>query len=254
VLNRPERILDLSRTQVARILEGIPGIVVPSTVRIDRTSLASIGRSLTQVSQFLPDSTFPLIVRTIGSHAGKNLAKLDTAEAITAYLAVHPEEEFFLSPYLDYRSSDGLFRKFRLVWVDGHPYPCHMAIADEWKVWYLNADMAASIPKRAEEAFFMSQFDAGFGRRHAAALAAIAKRFGLEYVGIDCAEMPDGRLLVFEADVAFVAHDMDSPDTYPYKRPQMQKLFTAFYEMLQQKSRIARVIAPSDRFRWTVAS
>lgn len=151
------------------------------------------------------------------------------------YLSDHPADaEFFISRYVDYRSSDGFFRKYRIVWVDGRPYPCHMAIAADWKVWYLNADMASSAAKRAEEEEFMSTFDEGFARRHAGALAAAVERFGLEYVGIDCAEMPDGRLLVFEGDIALVAHDMDPPGLYPYKGPQMRRMFTAFYEMLKR--------------------
>jgi hypothetical protein len=193
-----------------------------------------------RVDQFLGTADFPLIARTIDSHAGRGLARIDAAGAVEAYLRDHPGTEFFISPYVDYRSSDGLFRKYRVMWVDGHPYPCHMAIAEEWKVWYLNANMAASAAKRVEEARFMLEFDAGFGLRHAAALTAISERFGLEYVGIDCAEMPDGRLLVFEADVALVAHDMDPPDVYPYKVPQMQKLFSAFHDMLKRKSREGR--------------
>ena len=241
VLNRPERIVDLARENMYRVLQGVPGLVAPPTVRIDRANFEQLGRGVLPAGQFLPNANFPLIVRTIDSHAGRGLAKIEKPEGVEAYLRDHPEREFFISPYVDYRSADGRFRKFRLMWVDGRPYPCHMAIAEEWKVWYLNANMATSAAKRAEEAPFMSEFDTGFGRRHAATLAAISERFGLEYVGIDCAELPDGRLLVFEADVALVAHDMDPPDIYPYKGPQMRKLFAAFYEMLQGKSRSSAV-------------
>ena len=46
----------------------------------------------------------------------------------------------------------------------------------------------------------------------------MAERFGLEYVGVDCAELPDGKLLVFEGDTAMVVHDMDPPDLYPVPR------------------------------------
>ena len=65
--------------------------------------------------------------------------------------------------------------------------------------------------------------------------------FGLEYMGIDCAETTDGRLLVFEGSISLVAHDMDPPSLYPYKSPQMQKLFASFYEMLKRKSVIGSV-------------
>ena len=181
---------------------------------------------------------FPLIVRPIDSHAGIGLAKLEAASDLGPYLGDRFEPEFFLSPFVDYRSSDGLFRKYRIIWIDGRPYPCHMAIADEWKIWYYNAKMAESVSKRAEEAQFMTEFEDGFGRRHAQALSAIVKRLGLEYVGIDCAELADGTLLVFEGSICLVAHDMDPPNLYPYKSPQMRKLFRAFHEMLKRKSRI----------------
>ena len=239
VINRPDRVLCLSRENTYRVLEGIPGLLVPPTVRISRADLEKVGHGLIPMSHFLGDAGFPLIARTIGSHAGRDLAKLEGAEAVAAYLEVHRDPEFFVSPYVDYSSPDGLFRKYRIIWVDGRPYPCHMAVAEEWKVWYLNANMAASAAKRAEEERFLSEFDTGFGLRYRAELAAIAERFGLEYVGIDCAVLPDGRLLVFEADIALVVHDMDPPDLYPYKGAPMQKLFAAFYEMLKRKSRPA---------------
>ncbi|MEJ1978546.1 MAG: hypothetical protein WDN49_22960 [Acetobacteraceae bacterium] len=41
---------------------------------------------------------------------------------------------------------------------------------------------------------------------------------GLDYFSIDCSEDRDGRLLVFEADVAAIIHSMDPPDLYPYRR------------------------------------
>jgi hypothetical protein len=92
--------------------------------------------------------------------------------------------------------------------------------------------MTESAVKREEEARFMAGFDEGFAARHAAALAAIAERVGLDYVAIDCGETPDGRLLVFEVDVAMIVHAMDPPALFPYKAPQMRKVFAAFRAML----------------------
>ena len=104
-------------------------------------------------------------------------------------------------------------------------------------IHYVNADMDASAEKRAEEARFMAEFDAGFGARHGAALACIDRLLGLDYYGIDCGETPDGKLLVFEVDTAMLVHAMDAADLYPYKRPQMLKLFGAFREMLERAAR-----------------
>jgi glutathione synthase/RimK-type ligase-like ATP-grasp enzyme len=182
------------------------------------------------------EGAFPLIVRPIDSHAGRGLEKLENAAAIAGYLADRPEDEFFISRFIDYSNPDGLFRKFRVIVIDGRPFPCHMAVAAEWKLWYLNADMAQSASKRGEEARFMEGFDEGFAQRHGAALAAMDDRFGLEYFGIDCAELADGRLLVFEADISMAVHELDPVDIYPYKGPQMRKLFAAFVDMLARKA------------------
>jgi hypothetical protein len=65
-------------------------------------------------------------------------------------------------------------------------------------------------------------------------LDALAKRVGLDYFGIDCGETPEGELLIFEADVAMIVHAMDPPDLFPYKGPQMRKVFEAFRAMLER--------------------
>lgn len=101
-------------------------------------------------------------------------------------------------------------------------------------IHYLNAGMSNSAQKRAEEAGFMADFDEGFARRHAETLKALADQVGLAYFGIDCAETLDGKLLAFEVDVGMVVHDMDPIDLYPYKKPQMQKVFSAFRQMLER--------------------
>ncbi|MFX4990398.1 hypothetical protein ABTC08_19440, partial [Acinetobacter baumannii] len=83
-----------------------------------------------------------------------------------------------------------------------------MAIAERWDIWYLNANMAFSEEKRAEEAIFMLDFDHAFGTRHRDALGEMSRRVGLDYFIVDCAENQDGDLLVFEADNTAVVHNM----------------------------------------------
>ncbi len=82
---------------------------------------------------------------------------------------------FFVSPFIDYSGKDSLFRKYRIAMIDSRPFPVHMAIAAQWKVWYLNADMALNVAHRTEEAKFMQFFDDSFGRRHANALTEIGQ-------------------------------------------------------------------------------
>lgn len=236
VLNRPDRIAQLSRDRLHALLTSAPGIIMPITLRVDHTKIAAIGAGETRIDEILPGGVFPLIIRPVGSHAGHGLRKLDEAGAVQDYLAGRPEDEFYISRFVDYHSADGLFRKYRIVFIEGRPYASHMAIADQWMIYYLNANMKENAEKRAEEARFMKEFDHDFARRHDAALTAMAERIGLDYFGIDCAETPDGQLLLFEADTAMIVHAMDDPAIFPYKVPQMQKVFGAFRAMLHKRS------------------
>jgi len=89
----------------------------------------------------------------------------------------------------------------------------------------------------------MAEFDRDFALRHAGALAGIAERIGLDYVTIDCAETPDGRSLVFEVGNGMIVHAMDPPGLFPYKAPQMRKVFGAFEAMLRNASTTRRSAA-----------
>jgi hypothetical protein len=225
LLCAPDRIARLSRDGACRLLHSAPGIVVPVTRRLERHTVAALGR----------DAAFPLIARPVDSQKGHGLMKLDNPDAVEDYLKSRPESAFYIAPYVDYRGPDGQFRKYRIVLIDRRPYVCHMAISDSWVVHYMSAGMVESAVKRAEEARFFETFDGEFAHRHRHALASIGRKLELEYVGIDCGETPAGELLVFEVDSGMTVHAMDSIDIFPYKQPQMRKVFRAFRQMLMDR-------------------
>lgn len=232
VLNTPGRIAYLGRDNAYALLQSAEGIVMPASVRIDRQTLEKIGSTDLAVSSLIEDGDFPIIVRPVGSHAGQGLKKINSANAIADYLQVAPSEEFYIARFVDYRSTDGLFRKYRIMFIEGRPFICHMGISTHWMIHYLNAGMAESAEKRAEEERFMNTFDEDFVPRHKEAFKAIADRVGLDYVGIDCGETSDGKLLIFEVDSDMIVHALDPIDLFPYKQAPMHKLFSAFCGML----------------------
>ena len=234
VLNAPDRIVGLTRDAVSVLLATAPGVTIPPTASVGRATLSRIARGEILPGSILGGATFPLIARPRDSHAGEGLSKIEGAAEVAAFLMQRSEDEFYVSPFIDYRSRDGLFRKFRIVFIDGRAYPCHMAISSDWMIHYVNAGMLTYPERRAEEAKFMAEFDLAFALRHKAAIDAIAERVCLDYFAVDCAEMSDGRLLVFEAGNAMVVHDLDPPETFPYKRQHMDAIFRAFGYMLQR--------------------
>ncbi len=236
LLNPPRSVGNLDRDKLYRLLRGIEGLDIPVTIAATRAQLSELALTAAPIGAIAPELQFPIIVRPCGSHAGAGLAKLDDPAAISGYLTQRPEPAFFVSRFVDYSGDDGLFRKYRIAFVDQRPHACHMAIADRWDIWYLNAGMAFSESKRLEEADFMRSFDQGFAARHHGALTALAERVGLDYFTVDCAENQRGDLLIFEADNTAVVHNMDSPVVFPYKPPQMTRIFEAFAAMLVRRA------------------
>jgi glutathione synthase/RimK-type ligase-like ATP-grasp enzyme len=236
LLNPPQRVGNLDRDKLYRLLTGIKGLDIPATEAVTRVQLSGLVLPQGSAVDIAADLRFPIIIRPRGSHAGVGLARIDDCAALGRYLLERPEQEFFVSRFVDYANADGLFRKYRIVFIDGRAYACHMAVADRWDIWYLNAGMAFSDSKRMEEASFMQTFDRAFAVRHQHALAALADGVGLDYFTVDCAENKSGELLIFEADNTAVVHNMDSPEVFPYKGPQMRKIFDAFAGMLSRRA------------------
>lgn len=223
-LNRPSRIAALSRDRVSSSLAQIDGVLCSDAYRLQRHEIAEVA--------LLAAELFPVIARPVDSHGGHGLARLSDPEAARVYLDQHADAEFYVAPFIDYQSPDGYFRKARVTVIDGEPFAAHLAISQTWMVHYLSADMSCSRKNREEEARFMASFDTAFARRHEAALRAIDQRVGLDYYSLDCAETRDGRLVVFEIDSGAVVHSMDPVATFPYKAPQMCRIFDAFRRLL----------------------
>ena len=230
VLNHPRRILEVARDRAAQRLHSQPGLLMPPTWRVERGQLeAWASGSGVELADL---GAGPWLVRPVDSHAGRGLQRVATRTALRDVLAQQTSCDYFISPFVDYRNADGRYRKYRVVLIHGEPFASHMAISEHWMIHYLNAGMDNDAAKRAEEAAWMMNFAADFAPRHAAAFAAIQAAFELEYLGIDCAELPDGRLLIFEVDPAMVVHDMDPIERYPYKPAAMQRVFAAFRGLL----------------------
>ncbi|MFW9595672.1 MAG: ATP-grasp domain-containing protein [Macromonas sp.] len=244
VLNRPQHIPRVARNTASALLATLPGVYMPPNLRLPRGQVQALAQTDgIAVAQTL-GLAFPLLVRPLDTHAGNGLHKVDNPAMLAEVLDTLPDAELFVTPFVDYRSADGQFRKYRVMLIGGQPYVAHGAISSHWMIHYVNAGMDDDTAKRAEEADFMASFNTGFAQRHAAAFAAMQQALELDYWGMDCAEMPDGRLLVFEVDTAMVVHAMDSVERYPYKQAIMQRLFAAFRALVFQQAGMAAEATP----------
>ncbi|NLR98970.1 tetratricopeptide repeat-containing protein [Rhizobium sp. P38BS-XIX] len=246
VMNRnPALISGLTRDGVSGMLANEPSILSPRTYRVSRDDLVAVGAGIKPLETCVPGLAFPLVVRPISTHAGHGMELISDVASLAAWLETQPAPELYVAPFIDFRGTDGYYNKQRVVFIDGKAYASHMALSDHWIVHYLSAGMGQSAAKRAVEQVWMENFDTDFAVRHEDSFAALHRHIGLDYYGIDCAELADGRLLVFELDVAMVVHNMDDPVVYPYKQVAMRKLFAGFVDAVARKARGAALAVAS---------
>lgn len=231
-VNRPDRVLETNRLRLVDALRGVD------------CRLAEIARlSRDEVRSGPLPFAYPLIIRPVGSHAGAGLERIANDAERDAYLRGSDAHAYFVSPFIDYRSADGFYRKYRIICVDGEPFPCHLAISPRWMIHYYNAAMAENAWMREEEARVLTDLGSAFGPRLQQALRDVAAALQLDYFGIDCAIEGDGRLLVFEADPAMVVHVSDPVEIYPYKHEYVPRIFRALERMLDARAAQAPRIA-----------
>lgn len=226
VVNLPERIAMLERAGLAVDLSAIDGLSAPLTKRALRHEMSTARDAAPSLWRY------PIVIKPEDSRQRHCLEKIDSAAELDRYLSRRPEPSFVVSPFINCRGQDGLFRKIRLVFIDRLPYACHLAVSEGWNTPYFDARMDADGPRRSEEARFFASFDEDFVARHHSKLAALADRVGLAYFGVDCAETQNGELVVFDVDHTLLVHDMDPVELFPYKPPQMRKIFDAFAAFL----------------------
>jgi glutathione synthase/RimK-type ligase-like ATP-grasp enzyme len=243
VLNRPEHVAKTTRDAAYALLGAVPSISMARTVRLSREQVNHAATGAFDLSEVL-GTGYPFIIRPRGSHAGQGLAKVSDAQDLTRYLDESDAGEYYMAPFIDYRSADGLFRKYRIVIIDSKPFVCHMGISKDWMVHYPYAEMLAHADRREEEAQMMETFDGDFAVRHREAFRSIAGLTGLDYVGFDCAETSDGRLLIFEIATGMVIHDMDDANVFPYKLPQIRRVADAFHQMLRSAAASVNTVQP----------
>jgi len=226
LLNPPDRVARTRRDALPALLKDIPGLVVP---RIRRIARADMGAFATTHEG--PDR--PLLVRPAGSHGGDDLVRIEDRAALAAYAQRVPADEYYVSDFWDYRGANGLFRKYRLIFVDRQVFPYHLAITRHWLAHYLRAEMADAMKREEEE--FLADFRRTFRGPAADAVREAARRLDLDYAGMDCTILPDGRVLVFEANAAMLVHLRESRAAFAYKHTHVPRIIAAIGEMVLRR-------------------
>ena len=180
------------------------------------------------------DVSFPLIVRVAGTHGGEEMERVAGPAEMELFVSSRNESEFYLSGFVDYRSADGYFRKYRFIFVGDDILPYHLAIDSQWKVHHASTDMANHRWMQEEEKAFLERPEIAFSASAFEALRAIRTKLALDYFGIDCAVDRNGSVVVFEVNASMLVHLRN--EGFPYKDPAVRRIKAAFAAMLKHKA------------------
>ena len=233
VLNPPQAIERTHRHKTAALLESVRDTFVPRCMRID-TRPANVNELARNIAQMR--ISFPLLMRPVQTHGGEGLELHASLASLWSSL-VKLDAPCYLTAYHDFRSTDGNYRKYRIIYVDRKPYPYHLAISSRWMVHYFSADMLDEPWKLAEERRFLADPFAVLGTRASEAIVEIGRRLDLDFGGIDFALTSTGQVLVFEANATMLVHREARNGPLAHKNPHIERIAEAFERMQQERVR-----------------
>jgi glutathione synthase/RimK-type ligase-like ATP-grasp enzyme len=195
VINPPEAVLRSTRDQVARRLADVPGLLVPKIVRL-RTTRPQIVRETIERAGL----QFPAILREVATHTGMIVGRFDSVEELQQ--AMHDGVEHVATEFVDYRSDDGLYRKYRVFFIGPHVIFRHKLFSEHWNVHGKDRDrvMVGRPDLIEEEVALFATPDGAFPPEVKQVLTAVRERIDLDYFGMDFGIARDGRVLLFEAN------------------------------------------------------
>ncbi len=237
VINHPAAVLKTGRAANVERLRGVPNVVVPRMTLLPKRELTA-----PEAAARIADHgfSFPLLVRAPGFHTGHHFSRIESPEQLAVAVENFPGGEVWLIERLDARDDAGMFRKCRVMFIDGVLYPLHLAISRDWKVHYFTADMAGSPENRASDAAFLADMAAVIGRRALAGLERVCAELDLDYGGIDFALNGQGDILFFEANATMVVYPPTADPKWAYRNAAVEAVLAAVQTMLARRSQADR--------------
>jgi glutathione synthase/RimK-type ligase-like ATP-grasp enzyme len=184
-----------TRDQVARLLNGTPGLVVPKVVR-----LRNARPNLAVAAAERDGLRFPLIVRKAGTHTGVIVGVVNSVDELRA--AITEAGEHIITEFVDFRSRDGLYRKYRVFFIGERIIFRHMLVSDQWNV-HAQDRMRFMVERPQlldEEKQMFTSVEGAYPVEIMPTVEAIRKRMKLDYFGMDFGIAQDGRMVLFEAN------------------------------------------------------
>lgn len=202
VVNHPAKVAQNSRVTTARLLENIPGLAVPTTVRFSKA-----GKTWHElVREIEAQFDYPLITRTLHFQRGLGMNKVDSrADLLAVFTSEGCPEEFYVTAFVDSRGGKEFYRKIRAAVVQDEVVIVRVDYSTFWNVhgrknikrlpFYLEHPELLDLEKQ-----ICAHPEAELGRPAMQSFRALRARIPLDVFGVDFDVAADGSLVFYEAN------------------------------------------------------
>jgi tetratricopeptide (TPR) repeat protein len=240
VLNHPGKAVQTSRDNAPKLLQGVPGVHVPRTMRFSRREISrdDLARGIEK------EFDYPLITRTLVNQQGIGMTKVDSRDILLDMLAA-PDcpETFFVTQFIDSREQYRFYRKIRAAVVGQEIHLIRVDFSDHWNVH------GRKNPKRVpfylqnmylleEEKRICLDPESSLGRPAMQALRTLRSRIPLDVFGIDFDVDTNGNVVLYEANATmnlFSTADKRAPNP-PEADQNLKAAFQGFFNLKAVRS------------------
>lgn len=208
IFNHPRAVALSRRDIVARLMEGVPHLTVPTSLRFTAGETGSFQKAF-EAGGF----KYPVLVRPVTSQSGRGLLKIDTPfDWQKIYLTHWYKKSFYMSQFVDYQSADGIYRKVRIRFIEGRP---RIRGWQESRDWLLTGSRTELLDDRPGYLIDTIQSLAA-NEKFLTMREELARRLPLDFFGADIGVRGD-EFILFEATAAMTMarqaeeHEQTSP-------------------------------------------
>ncbi|QFR43532.1 hypothetical protein FJR47_06270 [Sulfurimonas xiamenensis] len=187
--NPPANVMNTTRDNIYRLLQGVDKLHIPKTVKIQPKSPSDIYNTV-EKEHF----EFPVIFRQAGDHGGISTVKIDD-KTEQFYAFPLDGRDYYLTQFVE-TAKNKIYAKYRLVVVNGEVFIRHVIYGREWMVHAGSQieEQEISNYKKSVSKHFLTEIKPLIQPT----IDQIYYRIGLDYFGIDCHIDNNMNLLVFE--------------------------------------------------------
>ena len=235
VINHPKYTNKTRKEALWQLYGDRKDIQVPKTIRVSPRRLADI-EQIVDSGEMQP----PFLFKEAAGLEAQSTFLVDSPPQIRELERfAFDGRDYYMTAFIDYRSRDRLYRKYRFFVIGGRVLPGYLIVANHWSI--LNDTQAKSTFEKlsaavkSEEQTFLKTFRG----RQFAVFKDMYKTLGLDFFGIDCGFNSAGIPILFSVGGCKHYFSTDKDKNY-YSAKQLGELNRAVEWMVARKLQNAK--------------